>query len=146
MSQSDELPADIHTQVQALCSDGDQLADARRFEEAVASYNEAWKMVPDPKNRWNASTWIMAAIGDACFLGGYATSALEALRYAMNCPGGVGNPFLHLRLGQVLFDRGEIDEAADELARAYMGGGHNLFAEQDDRYLAFLETRINLRT
>jgi tetratricopeptide (TPR) repeat protein len=144
MSQGDELPASIHSRIQALCGDGDRLAEARRFEDAVASYNQAWELVPAPKNKWNASTWIMAAIGDACFLGGYATSALEALRYAMHCPDGIGNPFLHLRLGQVLLDRGESDEAADELARAYMGGGREIFADEEARYLTFLGTRMKL--
>ena len=144
MTLSDELPDALHRQIQSLCSDGDDLAEARRFEGAVARYNEAWMLVPEPKSRWNASTWILAAIGDACFLGGYGTSALEALRYAMQCPGGLGNPFLHLRLGQVLFDKGEEREAADQLARAYMGGGREIFAEQDPRYLAFLETELKL--
>ncbi len=87
----------------------------------------------------------MAAIGDAAFLGGYGGTALDALRFSMHCPGGIGNPFLHLRLGQVLFDRDELDGAADELARAYMGGGPEVFAQEDPRYMAFLSTRIDLK-
>ncbi len=139
---SKELPLALHGQIQTLCADGDRLANQRKFEDAVSRYNEAWQLVPEPKNDWNASTWIMAAIGDACFLGGYATSALEALQYSMHCPGGVGNPFLHLRLGQALLDRGDEDLAADELARAYMGAGREIFADQDPRYLDFLATRM----
>jgi tetratricopeptide (TPR) repeat protein len=144
MAESNELPDDLHEQIKSLCAEGDELAAAQSFEQAIARYNEAWGLVPDPKNRWAASTWIMAAIGDACFLGGYLTSALDALRYAMHCPDGLGNPFLHLRLGQVLFDRGELAEAADELARAYMGGGDEIFAAEDARYRAFLGTRMKL--
>jgi hypothetical protein len=97
------------------------LAEARAFEGAIAEYNKAWSLVPDPANDWEASTWILAAIADAAFLGGYLTSAREALQYAMTCPGAIGNPFLHLCFGQVLFDAGESDAAADELVRAYMG-------------------------
>jgi hypothetical protein len=86
----------------------------------------------------------MAAIGDACFLGGWATSARRALEAAIGCPGGLGNPFLHLRLGQVCLDQGEPDRAADELARAFMGAGREIFEHEDPRYLAFLATRMRL--
>lgn len=139
-----ELDEATHEQIKALCAKGDRFAESLVFENAVAEYNKAWALVPDPKNDWNASTWILAAIADAAFLGGYKTSALEALQYAMTCPGAVGNPFLHLRYGQVLFDRGEVDHAADELMRAYMGAGEEIFAMEDPRYLEFLRTRANL--
>lgn len=139
-----ELDAATHEQIKALCAKGDRFAEARAFDDAVTEYNKAWTLVPDPKNDWNASTWILAAIADAAFLGGYKTSALEALQYAMTCPGAVGNPFLHLRYGQVLFDSGEVDHAADELMRAYMGAGEKIFATEDTRYLEFLRTRADL--
>jgi hypothetical protein len=86
----------------------------------------------------------LAAIGDAAFLGGYRTTALEALQDAMICPGAIGNPFLHLRLGEVLYDMGELDAAANELIRAYMWDGEEIFAAEDPRYLAFLRTRAIL--
>jgi hypothetical protein len=97
--------------------------------------------VPEPKDEWGASTWILGAIGDAAFLGGYKTLAREALEDAMHCPDAIGNPFLHLRLGQVLLDEDEPDRAADELIRAYMGAGPEIFVGEDPRYLAFLKTR-----
>ena len=74
----------------------------------------------------------------------YLTSAREALQYAMTCPDAVGNPFLHMRYGQVLLDAGEKDAAADELIRAYMGAGPEIFAPEDARYLKFLKTRAKL--
>ena len=58
------------------------------------------------------------------------------------CPGGLGNPFVHLRLGECCFDIGERDRAADELTRAYMGAGREIFAEEDPKYIEFLGTRI----
>jgi predicted negative regulator of RcsB-dependent stress response len=140
----DELPAATHEAIQQHCSDGDALAADGNHEAAIAEYNRAWELVPEPKNHWHASTWILAAIADAAFLGGYRTSARKALEYAMICPDAVGNPFLHLRLGQVLLDAGEQDAAADELMRAYMGACAEIFAQEDPRYLAFLGTRAVL--
>ncbi len=139
-----ELDAGTHQQIKELCAQGDQLAEAREFEDAIAQYNEAWTLVPDPKNEWNASTWILAAIADAAFLAGYRTSAQDALQYAMTCPNAVGNPFLHLRYGQVLLDQGETGHAVDELMRAYMGAGEEIFETEDPRYLEFLKTRAEL--
>src|SRR5262249_46841082 len=113
MSTTLELDAKTHTAIQAHCTQGDALADKGSFEAAIAAYDKAWQLVPDPKTDWEAATWILGAIGDAAFHGGHATTARNALQYAMRCPGGLGNPFLHLRLGEVLFDAGENDLAAD---------------------------------
>ena len=144
MSDELELPPETHEAITALCAEGDRLAELKRFEEAIARYSEAWALVPEPQNDWEAATWIIAAIADAFFLRGDLDEARDALDYAMSCPGALGNPFLHLRRGQVLFDSGELDSAADELMRAYMGAGPEAFAREDGRYLAFLRTRAIL--
>jgi hypothetical protein len=62
----------------------------------------------------------------------------------MTCPGGLGNPFLHLRFGQILFESGDHDLAADELIRAYMGAGDEIFENEDPKYLNFLKTRAKI--
>jgi hypothetical protein len=139
-----ELDAKLHSAIEELCSNGDKFADAQVFESAIAEYNKAWELIPDPKNNWEASTWVLAAIADSAFFAGYKTTAREALEYAMTCPGAIGNPFLHLRYGQVLFDVSELDISADELMRAYMAEGKNIFEGEDPKYLEFLATRANL--
>lgn len=139
-----ELPSTTYDLIQRHCSVGDGLAEEDRFKEAVDEYSKAWELIPEPKTDWNASTWVLAAIADACFLGGFTEQATEALEYAMKCPGALGNPFLHMRLGQVLYDAGELDAAANELMRAYMGGGAEIFRAEDSRYLQFLGTRADL--
>lgn len=139
-----ELDGNTYESIKAFCAVGDQLASSKRYEDAVAEYNKAWSLIPEPKDDWEASTWVLAAIADACFLAGYKTSAREALQYAMRCPGGVGNPFLHLRYGQILYDADELERAADELMRSYMGGGRKIFSAEDEKYFDFLKTRANL--
>lgn len=136
-----ELEKALHTQITKLCADGDKEAARGEYKAAIAEYNKAWKLIPEPKNDWEASTWILAAIGDVCFLGGFYDSAKKALRYAMTCPDAVGNPFLHLRLGQVQFETQDLDASADEF---YMGGGDEIFASEDAKYLAFLKTRAKI--
>ena len=104
-----------HEQIKEFCQVGDGLLESGDYKAAIGQYNLAWELIPEPKNNWEAATWELTAIGDACFLGGFFTSAKEALEYAMTCPDAIGNPFLHLRLGQALYERGDTDRAADVL-------------------------------
>lgn len=139
-----ELDPAIHKLIGEACARGDRLADAEEYGLAIKAYNEAWQLIPEPKAEWNASTWVLTAIADCAYLGGFRQSAREAIDYVMTCPGAIGNPFIHLRRGQILLDEGENDAAADELARAYMGGGTEIFAGADPKYLHFLSTHMQL--
>ncbi|WBO64099.1 hypothetical protein [Streptomyces camelliae] len=84
------------------------------------------------------------AIGDARWRHRSFAEAYASFRDAVECPEGLGNPYIHLRLGQTAFELGHHDQAADELMRAYMGGGPGIFDEDDPKYLAFLRTRADL--
>lgn|SRR3989338_3773565 len=137
-----ELPFRVHQRVQELSVQGDAFAEQGNYDAAINKYNEAWLAIPDPKNDWEASTWLLVAVGDACFLGGYFTSGSEAFRYALSCPGGIGNPFVHLRLGQCEFERKELDEAAEHLTRAYMLEGKEILSNDHPKYFEYLKTRI----
>jgi hypothetical protein len=78
-------------------------------------------------------------MGEIRFRGGKYKTALDPLQDSMSCPGTLGNPWVHLRLGQARFEVGELERAADELARAYMGGGRDVFEGQDPKYFALVE-------
>lgn len=95
--------------------------------------------MPKPKSDWQAATWVLAAIGDANFLSGDFIAGRDNLSKAMRCPGAIGNPFLHLRLGQCQLELGEQERAADELLRAYMAAGSEIFKDQNPKYLRFLQ-------
>jgi len=136
-----ELADDIHQEIQRLCAEGDERAEEGRFAAAFPLYWAAFDLLPEPKTEWEAGTWILAAIGDANFLAGDFEAGRDNLATAMHFPDAIGNPFLHLRLGQCQYELGDLDRAADELMRAYMGEGPGLFAEEDPKYLAFLATR-----
>ena len=136
-----ELSEDVHNEIKRLCAVGDEQAGRRQFGDALASYWAAWDLLPEPKTEWEAATWILAAVGDANFVGGDYAAGRDNLSNAMHCPGAIGNPFLHLRLGQCQFELGALDRAADELMRAYMGAGADIFKDQDPKYLKFLQSR-----
>jgi tetratricopeptide (TPR) repeat protein len=139
-SKAIELPKAVHAKITALSEQADKLASQEKYKEAVARYGEAFALLPDPKTKWAACTWLLAGIGDANFLGGHYEQAKSALSEAMHCPGGIGNPFIHLRLGQAQLELGNRERAADELARAYMGAGKEIFADEKPKYFEFLKT------
>ncbi|WP_246637317.1 tetratricopeptide repeat protein [Burkholderia catarinensis] len=136
-----ELDNVLYERIGALSEAGDALAEDEDYEGALAKYREAFDLLPEPKTRWEAGTWLMAAIGDANFHQADYAAGRDNFGHAMHFPNAIGNPFLHLRLGQCQFELGNLDRAADELMRAYMGGGPELFEDEDDQYLRFLATR-----
>ncbi len=139
-----KLSDDIHAEVTSLCKLGDDLAKVGNFESAKQKYVDALKLLPENHREWEAATWIYVAIGDVHFRMNNYEKAFKCFFNAVQCPKGLGNPFIHLRLGQLYFEQGNFDKAADDLTRAYMGAGMNIFMEDDPKYLEFLETKIEI--
>jgi tetratricopeptide (TPR) repeat protein len=144
MEQRQQLDELIHGQITELSAEGNALAEQGSYLEARAKFVQAIKLLPEPHQLWEAATWLWTAIGDMHFLLGDAQKTLKCFVNAVHCPEGLGNPFIHLRLGQACFDLGDLDKAADELTRAYMGAGLDIFMQDDPKYLKFLETKIEL--
>ena len=82
-------------------------------------------------------------LGDVYFQSGENDTALAAYADAVNSPGGVGDPEIHLRLGKMLFDRNDEKQAADNLARALIMGGKKVFEGEDEKYFDFITTKLD---
>jgi tetratricopeptide (TPR) repeat protein len=83
---------------------------------------------------------LFCRLGDVYFQAGDFETALRAYHDAVHVEGAIGNEQVHFRLGKALFETGDRARAADELARAFMGGGADIFAGADDKYFAFVKT------
>ena len=139
-----QLQDDAYEKITALCQYGDQLIKAGDHAEGRKQYLDALRLLPADHANWNAATWIYVAIGDSHFLEGSFEKSWRCFVNAVQCPEGLGNPFIHLRLGQTCFELGKLDKAADELTRAYMGAGLDIFREDDPKYFDYLQTRIEI--
>ena len=128
--------------IEDLCARGDEQARRGDYPNALKHYWMAWDLLPQPKTDSDTATWILGSIGDANFLCGDFKAGCDNLSQAMHCPNGIGNAFLHLRLGQCRYEVGNMERAADELTRAFMGEGEEIFSGENPKYLAFLKTRI----
>jgi tetratricopeptide (TPR) repeat protein len=129
-----------YMRITQLCEEGDAFAEQEQYAEALEKYWAAWDLLPEPPTDFEAATWILGAIGDANYQNGDFVAGRDNLANAMHCPDAIGNPFLHFRLGQCQFELGNEERAADELARAYMGAGPDIFSDDDPKYFDFLKT------
>jgi tetratricopeptide (TPR) repeat protein len=134
-----ELQDDLYEEILSLCSEGDELVDTSKYDEAIELYLKALELVPSPKTDWEASTWIYTALGDTCFIKGDYKSAKNYLYDALNCPDGIGNPFILLRLGETLYEIKEAGKAKEYLLRAYMLEGYSIYEDQEEKYFALIK-------
>ncbi|MDK2127003.1 hypothetical protein [Parachitinimonas caeni] len=139
-----QLPDYVYAQVTNLCGQGNELMQMADFVSARGKYIEALQLLPENHKIWEAATWIYVAIGDTHFHERNFEKSFRCFFNAIQCPKGLGNPYIHLRLGQSYFEMGDLEKAADELVRAYMGGGMEIFMEDDPKYLEYLETKIDV--
>jgi tetratricopeptide (TPR) repeat protein len=122
-----------------LCAEGDQLAKQRELLSALLKFREAMALIPRPVEEHDLSLQVLTSLGDICFQLGRFSEGKYALQGAVRSSGGLGQPLVHLRLGQCELELGNLERAADELARAYKGGGEELFASENPKYLEFVQ-------
>ena len=134
---SDELPAELHAAIDRLAEKGNALMETGSFPEAEAAYREGLQLLPPPLERWSATVWFLSSIGDAQWFAGDHERGIDTWRDAI-LYGGLGNPFVHLRRGQTLFELGDQEEAANELLRALLIAGAEVFEDEPDLYWEFI--------
>lgn len=71
-------------------------------------FKKALELLPEPKDDWEAATWLYVAIGDAFFFLEKYEEALDNLKHARMCPDGMANSFILMRLGEVYYELKEI--------------------------------------
>ena len=128
----------VFEQIDRLCQLGQKDEDEKKFDRAIDKYLEALDLIPEPITDWDALTWILTAIGDIYFLLKDYPKSRQFLQDAMHCPNAIGNPFIHLRLGQVQYELEDFERAKDEFARALILGGSEIFEEEDPKYLQWI--------
>ncbi|MCG8337751.1 MAG: tetratricopeptide repeat protein [Proteobacteria bacterium] len=137
-----ELTDQIYDKIIELCDQGDQYIENGDYNKAVDIYTKALDLVPSPKTDWEASTWIYTAIGDAYFFLEDFSKATDNFYNVLNCPGGLSNPYVLLRLGESLFENGDSNKAKEYLLKAYMLDGKKIFDEEDIKYFNHIKDII----
>lgn len=144
MSAVKELDDQVHQHIVQLSKAGDAYMEQGDYANAIDQFRAAFALVPEPYQDWEASLWLLTSLGEAYYFEGEYVQAHAALAKVMHVPGAIGNPLIHLRLGEVQFELGNTERAADELLRAYMGGGEEIFEDEDEKYFDFLKQHVVL--
>jgi len=126
---------DLIWEAQGLHLRGKSAAAIRRYHEALALLGDA---APESVD----ATTIYFQIGEIYWLRREVGQALGYFRQAVANKGGVGLAVLHLRLGQIRYEQGELAKAQDELMRAYLGAGAAAFAGEDPKYYALIQPHL----
>jgi tetratricopeptide (TPR) repeat protein len=106
-----------------------------RFEEAAALYERILGL--NPRKHDVDPFWLLMSIGESCFRRGAWEQAMDAYHRAFSEheEAALGNPLFHLRVGQCQLEL-QAGGAMDNLARALIGGGIELFDDEEPEYLA----------
>nr|WP_237763067.1 tetratricopeptide repeat protein [Paenibacillus sp. A3] len=136
-----QLSDSTYSEITALSKQGDDLVKAGDLEAGKHKYVAALRLLPENHQEWEAAAWLYVAIGDVHFRMKNYDKAFKCFFNAVQCPKGLGNPYIHLRLGQLYYEQENLEKAADELTRAYMGGGIAILWKMTRSILNFLRQK-----
>lgn len=139
---SSTLNENLYDKILNCCNIGDKLVEEGKYYDGINRYMEALEYVPDPKENWEVSTWIYAAIGDAYFSINKYNESQNNFLDALNCPKGIDNPFIYLRVGQCFYKLNNIKRAEEFFIKAYMLGGNDIFKDEGDEYFKIIKKLI----
>lgn len=134
----DELDDAVFNRIDVLADAGEALLDEGNYAAAAEKFAEAMTHVPEPFQDWEISIWLLTALGESWFLAKNYDAAFEAFSKATECPDAEDSPPVLLRLGQIEFERGNKEQAAALMLRAYEAEGEEIFEDEDGKYLEYL--------
>jgi hypothetical protein len=136
-------PGDPLAEAQRLFEEGEELADEETTEFVLSLFRAAWDLLPEPKEDQESACQILVAIADTYFHLGYWERCHRWLQRGLRYWDLVGNPFVRLRLGQSLFELGNLRESSNWMVPAYLQEGKRLFEDDDPKYLAFIKEQLD---
>jgi hypothetical protein len=144
-NKSRERQAASAEEVAKILKQADQMALAGKLEKADELYAQTWGILrlEDCVRTDEQAFWVLMSAVNVKFLKGehdkaFAVAQVITKTFHRNRTMYVGNPLFHLRVGQCKLElAGEQGKrsATDELARALMGGGVEIFDGEDEKYL-----------
>jgi tetratricopeptide (TPR) repeat protein len=136
----------LQSELDELAEEGNKYFDNNEYDKALEIWKRALDLIPEPKKRISETVWFLTSIGDIYFLQGKYEEAFDNFEDARNNLSGEGinNPFILLRLGQSAFELEKKELATENLLRAYMLEGKEIFEEDDKKYFEFLKSNVDL--
>lgn len=131
------------SEAERLFAEGEAWADEELDDEALASFQSALAALPPSPEEHPLAIQIVAAIADSHFHLSKWNACVDAVQLAFRWGAALDNPFLRLRLGQALFELGDIQEAHNWMVPVYLMDGLRPFDGEDPKYLASFRDKLN---
>src|SRR5262245_21179754 len=82
------LPEEIDSEVARLFNEGESLLDADDVDQALARFQAAWGLIPEPKGHWQRALQVLCAIADCQYFLCEDESCISTLHLALRMDGG----------------------------------------------------------
>ena len=137
---NEPLSSEVSDKLKHLCNQGYLFFDKGDTKAALRLFYQAWTILPKPQNQWLEAAWVLTALGDVYFAKGDYEYGREALLSALHCSKAMGDPVIHLRLGQCLLELGQHSAAQLQFKQVLKNGGEALFKKENNKYFELLES------
>lgn len=141
------MNTELKERLDQLAQEGNRYYDnENNKDKALEVWKKALGLIPKPKNIYSQTVWFLSSIGDIYFNDKNYEQAFKCFDDAKNniSVEGNNNPFILLRLGESAYELDKKDIAIDNLLKAYMLEGKEIFEEDEKKYFEFLKSNVNL--
>lgn len=117
------------------------------LDAALAECEAAWQLIPEPRLLWGgdmAADWVLQVLAQLYVRKSDIDKALETYRMALETPDGSRKSSIHLAIGRILFDRGEMEQARGYLQRAWDISEGRVFIDVPKKYREFIKGKPKL--
>lgn len=137
-----KVKEEISVKINKLLDEAEEDLELCEFNKAMDKYNQALGLLEGDIEDYDISTIIYASMGDAMYFAGEYNKAENYFYDAMNCPGGLANPYILFQLGKCSYECNNIEKSKEFFIRTYMIDGVNLFNADDKKYFDVIKEMI----
>ena len=138
----DNLPDSLFQTICQILDKGDKLRASEKYADAIAFYQSAIDILPEPKSDWDMFTTLVISIGDTYYKTQQYTIADGYYATALKDGSGLNNPYVWYANGRNLVKMGETKPATDSLMRAYILAGDEIFTIDNDEFKVYINDII----
>ncbi|GGL36262.1 hypothetical protein GCM10009091_17830 [Pseudomonas brenneri] len=134
---SEENP-DLEVRISSIMETGNELDEAGNKLEALAAYEQAWALLPEPRLGWKLLTgWIAGSFYNFYFDAGDFKTAKYWAQITLDGRSSERNTAPLIDLGMVCVELHEEEKAFQYFDAAYAFGKERAFKERPKKYLKF---------
>ncbi|MBZ9664126.1 tetratricopeptide repeat protein [Pseudomonas sp. LMG 31766] len=133
---------DLAEKIINVIESGNMMADEGAHEKALAAYNQAWNLLPDPKIEWTMiSSWLAGCFYESFFQLEDFKSALHWASIELDIRESDIDVGPWMNLGKVYYELNDHDAAFNYFKKAFDFGKARVFKEEPKKYYEFFKLK-----